>query len=286
MDNLRLYFAEKLTDFIGTFYPPTNDLNRAIAYALGGPGKRIRPIYSLLSCQSLGGDLSQALPAALAIEMVHTYSLIHDDLPCMDNDSLRRGRPTTHVVFGDALALLAGDALLTDAFSILADEQNANFSLVASLRQVAALTKAAGSRGMILGQHLDLHWTDREGANKEILDSIHLNKTGRLIGAACAMGALAAGADVNSARDFTEFGSKIGLAFQIFDDLLDDEEQTGKSRGKDVEANKLTYLRLMGRSEAREAATNLTSSANAFLPSDCRRDELIKFSNALLFRQK
>jgi geranylgeranyl pyrophosphate synthase len=285
MESIRSYFDDYMRGFIAEQYPPTNDLNRAVAYALEGTGKRVRPIYALLSCQSLGGDLIQALPCALAVEMIHSYSLIHDDLPCMDNDSLRRGRATTHIAFGEALALLAGDALLTDAFQVLLLTEQSTIGALLKLRQAAELSSAAGSKGMVLGQCLDLHWTDRAGADKEILDTIHLKKTGCLIGAACAMGAVAAGADVETEQNFREFGMRIGLAFQIYDDLLDGDEQTGKSKGKDANANKLTYLRMMSANEARDAAKALTESAISLVQTQGRADDLIKFSSALLLRE-
>jgi geranylgeranyl pyrophosphate synthase len=233
------------------------------------------------------------MPAALALEMVHTYSLVHDDLPTMDNDDLRRGRPTVHKVFDEAEALLAGDSLLTDAFGLLADpEAYMGFpnSLPASIRvgMVTELAQAAGGHGMVLGQSQDLYWTGRSGAHADHLTFIHLRKTGRLLGAAAAIGAMSQDASEDQIRAFRTFGEQLGLAFQITDDLLDDSITTGKSAGKDSATGKLTYLSHMGRSEAKIEAELATSKSLAALAAagvpNHRSDDLATFAHLLLQR--
>lgn len=285
MSDALAFFDKHLGEFISERYPQDTALNQAIAYALGGGGKRVRPICTILSCEALGGSREQSLSGALAVEMVHAYSLIHDDLPCIDNDALRRGRPTVHIAFGEATALLAGDALLTDSFHVLAESSGSPTADQAKLRQTAELSRAAGSKGMVMGQCLDLYWTDRTGASKDILDMIHLKKTGALLGAACALGAIAGGANMQTQQIFRKFGENIGLAFQILDDLLDDSEGIGKSQGKDAAANKLTYLKMMSPTEARKVANILTDNAIASIKPCCRSDEIIRFANALLSRK-
>jgi geranylgeranyl pyrophosphate synthase len=234
---------------------------KAVRYVMSNGGKRVRPVLCMLSAEAAGGTARSALSAAIAIEMVHTYSLVHDDLPCMDDDDLRRGKPTAHKAFGEAFALLTGDALLTDAFGVLSEADD----LAAAVRVelVRELATAAGGAGMVQGQALDLHWTARSGAAKSDLDAIHLRKTGYLLGASAAMGALCAGAGREAVAAFRDFGRLIGLAFQIRDDLIDDLTTTGKTQGKDKSAGKLTYLTQMPRTAAAAEATRLTSEALA-----------------------
>jgi geranylgeranyl pyrophosphate synthase len=240
-------------------YPETTRLHAACRYALAGQGKRIRPLLAMAAAEAVGGAWHKALSAAMAVEFIHTYSLVHDDLPCMDDDDLRRGRATTHKVFDEATALLVGDALLTDAFQILLQTPDVPASILVEL--VKTLSEAAGGRGMVYGQDLDMHWTGRSGFTAQDLDAIHSNKTGALIAAACALGGLSAGASQDKADHLKTFGFKLGLAFQIIDDLLDDSETTGKSLGKDAESGKLTYLSLMPKEEARSRAERLTEEA-------------------------
>lgn len=277
-------------------YGGSDPLSRAVRYALEGEGKRVRPILCLLAAKALCKSRFQpgdVMPAALALEMVHTYSLVHDDLPTMDNDDLRRGRPTVHKVFDEAEALLAGDSLLTDAFGLLADpETYMGFpsSLPASIRvgMVAELAQASGGQGMVLGQSQDLYWTGRSGAQADHLTFIHLRKTGRLLGAAAAIGAMSQGAAENQIRAFRTFGEQLGLAFQITDDLLDDSITTGKSAGKDSATGKLTYLSHMGRSEAKIEAELATSKSLAALAAaevpNHQSDDLATFAQLLLQR--
>lgn len=277
---VQTYFETELARFRESRYAGDDGVLAATRYALSGTGKRVRPILCLLSARALGADPRTALAPALALEMIHTYSLVHDDLPCMDDDALRRGRPSTHVVHGDALALLAGDALLTDAFTLLADAPRAG-------DLVRELGGAAGGLGMVQGQALDLYWTARQGASRETLDTIHRLKTGRLLGAACALGAIAGGGDPEVVGHFRDFGQRVGHAFQIRDDLLDDMGGTGKSIGKDKEVGKLTYLALMSRSDAETAARELTEAAMALLsPHGMAAEPLRTFALGLLTRQR
>ena len=264
---------ERLLDILrGALYGAADPLARACRYALEGQGKRVRPLLAVLCERACGGDGANAFQAGLAIEMVHAYSLIHDDLPCMDNDALRRGRPTLHVAFDEATALLAGDALLTDAFRVLAlptlsqlDERLSVSVTVPAERRammVAVLAGAAGSAGMVLGQTLDMHFTRHESPSREQLDRIHSNKTGQLIAAACQLGAISARESRQADWDRCRaFGQMIGLAFQINDDLLDVSATMGKSSGKDHEQGKLTYLKLMSREQAQAEASRLTKQA-------------------------
>ncbi len=275
-------FDDHLARNLKSRYAGTSAVDDAVRYVMEAGGKRVRPMLCLLSAEAVGGDPAKALDAALAVELVHTYSLVHDDLPCMDNDDLRRGKPTAHKVFGDANALLAGDALLTDAFAVL----SADADPVRGLALVRELSLAAGGGGMVLGQSLDLHWTARHGAGQAQLDEIHLKKTGYLLGASTAMGAVAGGASPDLAARFREFGRLTGLAFQILDDLLDDSSGTGKSTGKDQAAGKLTYLSLMSREEARRAADRHTAAAvKEISVSGVKADALVGYAQALLTRR-
>lgn len=236
----------------------------AMAYSLGNGGKRIRPMLALEFCRVCGGDYKAAMPLAIGLEMVHTYSLIHDDLPCMDNDDMRRGKPSSHKVFGEANALLAGDALLTLAFeTVLSADISADKKANAALE----LAKAAGVSGMIGGQVMDLANEEKAASLDEIKTTERL-KTGALIKAAAAMGCIAAGAtheQINAAQTYCE---NIGLAFQIVDDILDvtsDEETLGKPIGSDSENGKSTFVSLLGLEDSAQYARELTARAKAAL---------------------
>jgi geranylgeranyl diphosphate synthase, type II len=289
-------FKSPFEHFEGSFasyyegrYHRDNPIDPVIRYILAGPGKRTRALLCMLSAKTFKAERQAVLPA-IAIEMVHAYSLVHDDLPCMDDDDLRRGRPTAHVKFDEASALLAGDGILTDAFGLLADLDVSPFAelQVTAAQRLALLHElcsACGSRGMVVGQALDLYWTGKGATSREVLDQIHLNKTGALIGAACAMGAIVGGASEQEVSAFRTFGSNIGLAFQIIDDLVDDKEGTGKSKGKDEQAGKLTYLRLMSIEEAMNCAQERTTFAIETLRAlQIDTVPVIRFSQALLER--
>lgn len=221
-------------------------LQEAMAYSLLAGGKRLRPILVLLSCEACGGQAEAALPAACAIEMVHTYSLIHDDLPAMDNDDLRRGRPTNHVVYGEALAILAGDGLLTLAFDVLARDVTPGETAAACC---ADLARAAGMAGMVGGQVADLEAEGRTVSSIDELEAIHRRKTGALLASSLTMGARIANASNEDLHRLASFGRCLGLAFQITDDLLDvcgTPQNLGKAVQKDASRGKLTYPSLLG----------------------------------------
>ena len=239
-------------------------LAESMRYSLLAGGKRIRPVLALAFCDALGGDIEKALPAACALEMIHTYSLIHDDLPCMDDDVLRRGKPTNHVVYGECTATLAGDALQSLAFETLA---SAPLESVCIVRCLKILSEAAGYRGMCQGQFLDM---EGEGKSLTAEELTHINnlKTGALLSAACRMGAAAAGADEKQLEAAGTFGSLLGLAFQIRDDVLDvisTDAELGKSVGSDVQEHKNTYMALLGMEGCNREISRLTASAVAVL---------------------
>jgi geranylgeranyl pyrophosphate synthase len=241
-------------------------LHAAMRYSLQAGGKRLRPVLVLATAEVCGGKADAALPAAMAIECLHTYSLIHDDLPCMDNDDLRRGRPTVHRQFDEATALLAGDALLTHAFALLAE--NYPDKLAAAL--VRELADAAGSRRLIGGQMEDLLAEKKTDATTEELEFIHLNKTAAMIEAALVMGGLIGGANEDSIAALRLAGRHLGLAFQIIDDILDataDTATLGKTAGKDAKAGKTTFVRLHGLDKSRQLAEEHSTAALTALAS-------------------
>lgn len=243
-------------------YPPR--LAEAMRYSLHGVGKRLRPALVLWSCEACGGVTDRAMPAALAIECVHTFSLIHDDLPALDNDDYRRGQPTNHYVFGEAMAILAGDSLLALSFETLAREV-ADPGL--ATRMVRELSEAAGGGGMIGGEALDLAG-ESQPSSAALVEQVHSAKTARLIQAACRLGAISAGADEAHFDALSAYGHALGLAFQATDDLLDvtgSLRATGKRTGKDVEAGKQTYPRAVGVEETRRLAEGFTERAIAAL---------------------
>jgi geranylgeranyl diphosphate synthase type II len=239
--------------------PP--QLQKAMSYSLLAGGKRLRPVLVMLACEACGGQAQQALPAACALEMVHTYSLIHDDLPAMDDDDLRRGRPTNHKVFGEAMAILAGDALLTLAFEVVAT-RTAPAEVAAAC--CADLANAAGAVGMVAGQVADLEAEASGVASLEILEGIHRRKTGRLLCSALTLGARVAQANEETLTSLKEYGLLIGLAFQITDDLLDirgNVEKVGKGVNKDAALGKLTYPSLLGVEASERRAQSLIADA-------------------------
>ena len=239
-------------------------LHQAMRYSIFAGGKRLRPILMIAACESSGGDAQQVLHAACAMEMIHTYSLVHDDLPAMDNDDFRRGRPTNHRVYGEATAILAGDALLTEAFRLLADaEANRSVPPATVIKVIELVARYAGSQGMVGGQVVDM-----ESEGKEIdfptLEYIHTHKTGGLILASVQAGALLGGADDSQVAAIKRFGAAAGLAFQITDDILDvvgDQKHLGKNVGSDQARGKATYPALLGLDEARQRADELCGIA-------------------------
>lgn len=245
--------------------PPT--LYESMRYSLLAGGKRLRPILCLATCEMLGGALATALPTACALEMIHTMSLIHDDLPAMDNDDYRRGKLTNHKVYGDDIAILAGDALLTYAFEFIATQTSA-VPPDRVLAVIAHLARAAGAWGLVGGQVVDLESEGKPDVDLETLEFIHTRKTGALLEACVVCGALLAGATAAEQERLSRFAWNIGLAFQIIDDILDitaTPEELGKTAGKDVAAQKATYPSLLGLEESRLRADGLIAEAIAQL---------------------
>jgi geranylgeranyl diphosphate synthase type II len=248
-------------------HPPK--VHEAMRYSVFAGGKRLRPLLALLSCEAVGGNLEDAMPAAVALEMVHTYSLIHDDLPAMDDDDYRRGRRTCHRVYGEAMAILAGDALLTHAFQVLADPAPRRVPAARRLQVIAEIAEAAGSRGMVGGQAMDIVAEGHE-IDRPTLVYLHTHKTGALIRASVRVGAIAGGAVDEQLLALTRYGDRVGLAFQIVDDILDIEgasEEMGKTAGSDLRRKKATYPAVMGLEESRrEAALLLQEAKEALRP--------------------
>ena len=250
--------------YLASFYScwdeePQKILFDSMRYSLLAGGKRLRPIFVFEFCRLCGRDWKEAAPFAAAVEMIHTYSLIHDDLPCMDNDDFRRGRPTNHKVYGEAMAVLAGDALLTDAFAAAAQAKLADPADLADA--VGILSECAGSHGMVGGQVLDILSEERVLSEQEVLD-IQSRKTGALIRAACALGALAGGAAEAQFDAACRFAAALGLAFQIRDDMLDvigTQEEMGKAVGTDDKKN--TFVRLYGLERCEELVMTYTNYA-------------------------
>jgi len=237
-------------------------LHRAMRYSLFAGGKRLRPILCLAAAEACGGKISNALPLACALECIHTYSLVHDDLPSMDNDDFRRGRPTCHKVFGDGIAILAGDGLLTIAFEIVSTAKpSSRYGMSILLREIAV---AAGSQRLIAGQVADLEAEGRV-VKRDQLRYIHENKTAAVLTTSVRLGAMSANADAKKLQAITQFGRGLGLAFQVIDDILDvtqTSEILGKSAGKDIAAKKATYPAVIGLERSRAEARRLTRQAH------------------------
>lgn len=256
---------------------PQGKVCEAMAYSLLDGGKRIRGCLTLAMCELCGGEVQSALPLACAVEMVHAYSLIHDDLPCMDNDDLRRGKPSCHIKFGEGTALLAGDALLTHAFSAASDAYfNGTLPAETVLRCVNQLSRAAGVEGMIGGQVIDTA-PEEVPMTPEQLEAMHSMKTGALIRSAAVLGCLAAGAPRDVVLQADLYAAKIGLAFQIVDDILDateESEKLGKSTS-DADNNKTTYITLYGVEKAREMVRRLVLEADLAVKGTVLDDEML-----------
>lgn len=257
---------EHLLDFMPSVDERSITVYNAMKYSLEAGGKRLRPVLVLAACDFCGGDIKDALPYAVAMEYIHTYSLIHDDLPCVDNDELRRGKPTNHVIFGEAMATLAGDGLLNSAFEImLADmkETEDTALLKRKLQASNAIGNAAGCLGMIAGQVSDIE-AEGKCVSVEMLDYINRNKTGAIIKAAVQAGAYIGGADPKLFDDLTEYAKALGLAFQIRDDILDvtgTVEELGKNVGHDEETNKSTYPAIFGLEESEKRLDEINRHA-------------------------
>lgn len=271
---------KKLDEFMPILYP--EDIFKAMKYTVTLPGKRLRPVMCLETVRILGGDIEKALPMACAIEMLHAQSLIHDDLPCMDNDDFRRGKPSNHKVFGEANAVLAGDALLTFAPQLIIEKSELSNEI--KLKLVHEFTKWAGAYALIAGQVVDI---ESEGGRfvkspEETLNFIHLNKTATLFRLAIRSGAIIAGAVENVIYEMDTFAQKFGLAFQIYDDIMDEIstfEELGKTVGKDKNSKKLTFVSLYGLDEAKRKFSSLINECYAIIekhPSEIFRGILDK----------
>ncbi len=282
--NLQQYLARRQRQVersLQRYLPPspsTDALNQAMRYSVFSGGKRIRPILALAACEAVGGEITSVLPFACALELIHTYSLIHDDLPAMDDDDLRRGKPTNHVVFGEATAILAGDALLTEAFRIMASAAiKAGGSQNRSLQVVAEVATAAGARGMVAGQAADIA-AENKPTDLAAVESIHARKTGALIRAAVRGGALLGMARKEQLLRLSHYADCIGLAFQIADDILDAEgspAMTGKVAGRDRARHKATFPAVLGIPATRRRALALVDKAvHALRGFDERADPL------------
>ena len=284
--------CDRFEALLPAYMPATGGLQtvvaEAMAYACADGGKRIRPVLTLELCRLCGGDPEAAMAAAAAIEMIHSYSLVHDDLPCMDNSLLRRGKPSTHAVYGETMALLAGDGLLNLAFeTILSPKNRGSLTADGVLGAASALADAAGIDGMVGGQVIDL---DSEGKQIDLstLEALQRGKTAALLIAACVMGARLAGATPEQEQAARTFGEGIGLSFQIIDDILDvtaSAEKLGKPVGSDAENEKTTYVSLLGLEAARRLAAQRTAEAVAALSVfGHEADSLRQLAEALLNR--
>ncbi len=275
-----------LDEYLSDFDLPQQSVVNAMRYSLLSGGKRIRAILLLEFCRMCGGDTQTAMPFACAVEMLHCYSLIHDDLPCMDDDDLRRGIPSCHIKFGEAIAVLAGDALLTLAFDIILNPINPGLSAGNTLKAAGLLARAAGYKGMVGGQVIDMECS---GADDVILTHQNELKTGAVIRAAVMMGCIAADADDALIRTADDYAEKIGLSFQIVDDILDmvgSTEEIGKPAGSDAGNKKTTFATLYGVEKSRNIVDQLVNDAKAFLKAFPFSDDFIySFTDALSDRK-
>ena len=280
----KAYIEAFLQDWYVRFHDePQKELFEAMKYSLLAGGKRLRPVFAFEFCRLCGGQWQAAAPFAAAVEMIHTYSLIHDDLPCMDNDDFRRGRPTNHKVYGEAMAVLAGDALLTDAFAVastavLPEPRDLGFA-------ISVLSECAGSLGMVGGQVLDIKAEQRECTEDEILN-IQSRKTGALINAACVLGVIAGGGSEEQLSAASRFAGALGLAFQIRDDMLDvigTREEMGKGVGTDETKN--TFVRLYGLEKCEELVQRYTQVAIDALDAFEDTDYMIALARSLTDRR-
>jgi geranylgeranyl diphosphate synthase, type II len=269
---------ESLPHYIARLNAP-GTIKRAMSYSLEAGGKRIRPLLLFATLHSFGKEPDIGLPVACAIEMIHTYSLIHDDLPSMDNDDLRRGKPTNHKVFGEAMAILAGDGLLTYAFQVIAEASDARIAPATKIRLIEELAKAAGPEGMVAGQVADI-----EGEGKQLsleqLEYIHRHKTGKMLQYSVLAGALLAGAKDEQKHHLHMFASHLGLAFQIRDDILDiegSEEKIGKRVGSDIENKKVTYPSLLTIAGAKEKLSCHIAEAKRYLQKAEVNDSVLSY---------
>ncbi len=278
---------DHIVDFIPKVHKESDTLYHAMKYSLEAGGKRLRPVLLLSACEFCEGNLSDALPFACALEMIHTYSLIHDDLPAMDNDDFRRGKPSNHKKFGEATAILAGDGLLNAAIEIICSDilKTANSSEITQRKLVAAqeIFQASGCQGMIGGQIADIK-AEGDHQSEELLEYIHIKKTAALLTASVRAGAILGEAEESVLADLTEFAKNMGLVFQITDDILDicgEDQLLGKATGSDVKHNKLTYPSLYGLERSKEIMKELDEKSIIILTK--YKEKSLFFRNLLIF---
>ena len=287
LEDRRLMVEEALEVALPQQDGPETRVVEAMRYSLFAGGKRLRPILCLAASEAVGGDLQAAMPAGCALEMIHTYSLIHDDLPAMDDDDLRRGKPTNHKVFGEAIAILAGDGLLTEAFVLLSDYN----SLLPerAVQVIGVIAEAASYRGMVGGQVVDI-LSQNKRADLETVQQMHSRKTAALIAAATESGALTGKGSEAQVAALARYGRAIGLAFQIADDILDiegDTELLGKTTGADEARGKVTYPAAVGLERSRQTANEMVNDALAALEGfDDRANPLRSLANYIITRKK
>lgn len=282
-------FEENLYEYFKEYLPQYKLIFESMEYSVKNGGKRVRPLLTMLFCDACGGDVNSALPFAQAVEFIHTYSLIHDDLPCMDDDDYRRGKPSNHKVYGEAFALLAGDGLLTAAFERISQGcLQGLYDSETAISAVSALSCLAGGRGMIGGQVVDLLNENNPDADFETLQLMDSLKTGALIEAACVLGCIAAGADEDEFNAARTFAQNIGLAFQIKDDILDvtsSLEKLGKLTGSDTQNGKSTYVTLMGVEKCQALVEKLTDEAMNSLNEFDNNEALKTYAEYLAHRE-
>lgn len=295
--DLKTYLSEKraiVEEALERFMPkpdgPAAEIIKAMNYSLFAGGKRLRPILCIAGAEAVGGDGEKVLPAACALELIHTYSLIHDDLPAMDNDDLRRGKPTCHKIFGEAMAILAGDGLLTEAFNMLTRlEVSGNLSADVIKRIINLISTASGWQGMVGGQAMDIQAEGKE-IDSGLMDYIHSHKTGTLITASVKSGAILGGASQSQLDNLALYGEKTGLAFQIADDILDIEgspEEMGKGTGGDSKKGKNTFPSVYGLNESKEILKRSSDEAIKALDGfDHKADPLRQIARYIIERKK
>lgn len=289
LDEKRLIVDEALEGVFGQPEGPAGDVVEAMRYSLFAGGKRLRPILCMAGAVTVGGDERAVLPVACALELIHTYSLIHDDLPVMDDDDMRRGKPTSHKVFGEALALLAGDGLLTEAFCHMTRIDPSRIAPRSLVRVIGLIAEAAGYRGMVGGQVVDIQ-SEGRAVDLPLVEFLHSHKTGALITVAVASGAILGGGDEEQVRALTEYARRIGLAFQIADDILDiegDSKEMGKTVGVDVEKQKITYPSVLGLERSKTIQRETVDEALRYLESfDHRAQPLREIAVYIIERKK
>ncbi|BBB32452.1 geranylgeranyl diphosphate synthase, type II [Thermotomaculum hydrothermale] len=286
LKNKRDFFEKEIKNFFPSTFKEASAVLKAMEYSFFAGGKRFRPILALTVCEALGKPEKDIIPACLAIEMIHTYSLIHDDLPAMDNDDFRRGKPSNHKIFGEGMAILAGDALLTEAFFVASKYPENDKLIKGKLDFIRELANAAGIRGMVGGQVMDID--QNKPFNTDFLYKLHMAKTGAIIRIS-ALVPLIIYQDYTYFKEINSYASNLGLLFQITDDILDVESSSsklGKTAGKDIEQNKLTFVTLFGLDEAKKKAKEVLEKTIAFAEKVPNNRYLMQLANYIFSRDK